>query len=324
MIDGVASRLTIRPFLPGITPSSSTTPKTIDSKLKPSNDEIRKRKNLLGTWLSPIPQPAIRSQPFTLAPTVDAVLRKYLGECALALEELVKESIVAFGVTPSESFAKTPLPAALQGKGTVTKAALSYSTSRCPLKAPWEILPETAVPSLQREKITQNPQAGSVKFGWIERGTLSLHDEVHSGIYSYQVRHHTKLEAFHDIDRPVFCINLKTECADLLDLRLISLLHTEFAFLTAAAKHFSTREDAWNGSPVIDKKGRVFVDERIVRRAGYHYTNYQRSLYDTVRQSPFAVNDSNLPLETRYAHFLIFRSHLPQLSTPLSLTKEVV
>ncbi len=287
---------------------------------KLSRDRVR-RKNETGTWLSPIEQPnpasATASAP---KPPSDGQHRRFIASAAHHLEEITAENATHFGEPLSSTFESYPL---LPGNNAKKPDAecVRRSVNNCPLHIPSEILPQTVQSSVTREKHSSEILAGSMRYAWLERGSLLQNTVVHQGIYTYQVRHHSKLEPFHEMRRPVYCINLKTDYGDLLDLRVVALVNTEMPFLNAAAANFARKGDAFNGLPVVDHAGRLLVDERVIRRAAYHYADYQRSLFERAKETSakheilsFTQPPANTPDHIRYAHFLVFRSHLPELN----------
>lgn len=271
-------------------------------------------RNRTATWLSPLAQPEVRTASNSKVPT-DTTLRKFIGKAALSLEDLVKENIAYFGEIPEESFNAYPLVTTSEKSAAAIPETVRRSIGNAPIQIPWTIPQECVSPSLHRSTTTGLPQAGTLRYSWLERGFLSNEgSKIHEGIYTLQVRHHTKLEAFHEMRRPVYCINLKSDSGDFVNLRMLMLLHTELPFLSRAALHFTRKEDFFGGLPVIDHHGRSFVDDRIIRRAAFCYAEFQR--IRLLEGAPIGSANESLSDELLYAHFLVFRSHLPELEAP--------
>ena len=286
----------------------------------PLTRERVRYKNETGTWLSPLEQPRPNEQARQPGPPRDSQHRRFVASAALHLDEIADENARHFGETLRKTFEAYPLFPGLSASS-VNEDCLHRSVDNCPVKVPWEIFPETAQANVVRDKESGDPLAGSVRYAWLERGALMQDKVVHEGIYTYQVRHHSKLEPFHEMRRPVYCINLKTDYGDLLDLRVVALVNTEMPFLNAAARRFARESDFFEGLPVVDHAGRLLVDERVIRRAAYHYAEYQRSLFERLQMASDRNEVPSLrqpaasaPEHIRYAHFLVFRSHLPELS----------
>jgi hypothetical protein len=271
-------------------------------------------RNKTATWLSPLPQPSAYAAPNSQVPS-DSTLRKFIGKTAMSLENLVNENVAFFGEIPEKSFNAYPLIAAKGRSDEAVPETVERSVSNSPINVPWEIPSECVTPSLQFSPTTGMPQAGTLRYTWLERGFLCRDDEkIHEGVYSLQIRHHSKLEAYHEMRRPVYCINLKSDSGDFVNLRLLMLLHTEMPFLTRAAKHFTRKGDFSGGAPVVDHHGRCFVDDQVIRRAAFCYAEFQR--IRLIEGKPIGTSDEPLSDELRYAHFLVFRSHLPELAAP--------
>jgi hypothetical protein len=245
-----------------------------------SKEEIQK-KNSHGTWLSPIAQPIAEIS--NQYPPSDSKYKKFLGTVALNLETICEEN---------ERFSRTPPKE---------------------IKERFELLPKDVVvcsPLTPTHEISNDEIqfdfgefVDAARFRWHE--SLRLND-LPKSLYSVQVRVHSKIEVFHDYARPTYSINLKSYGPKPFSLRLLSLVNTEWNFAQRAAKEFSKPIDFYSGLLVKDSLNRTWVDDQVIKRAAYHYAIYQ--VERTAQKSGLALDD-----KIRFAHFLIFRSHLPQL-----------
>ena len=277
-------------------------------------------RNRLGTWLSPLPQPILAESsgaPLAGAPTVvttapvprDSVHRRYLRMLARTQNSFVKENQRYYCEPPSEAFRAYPLFATAVAPNNSTSncadpEALNRSQRNAPITCPFTIRPEAARARLERSKLGR-AVAGALSYGWAEE--LSLNQESSKLMY-IQVRQHTKLESYHDIRRPVYCINAQSCDQRALDLRLVAIIFTELATLMAAAQEFARPEDFEGGNPVFDQHGRVWIDDRLIRRAAYHYSQHQiLRQHDQLYKDEEAIAD-----RLKRAHLLVLRSHLPE------------
>ncbi len=273
--------------------------------------EIR-RKDETGTWLSPIEQPAgppgmVPPEP---AAPADSRHRKYIAAFAGNLAQLVVENRDGFKEPLEETYRKQSFePVLVSGSRQAKPEVLKRSTHNCPIKIPVSIPRERAIASAilnaRREAV-----AGALLYTWTENGWIRQGRVRQENMFLLQIRHHTKLEIFHDMERPVFCINAITFGPDSVDLRIMAIVKSEMSFLERAAAFFRREWDAYSGLPVVDHAGRVLIDERIIRRAGYYYTQYQRELNpDQLYRDNAEIKDA-----IRLAHFIVFRAHMPELS----------
>lgn len=246
-----------------------------------SKEEVQKKNNE-GTWLSPISQPFSRTS--ETAPPEDSKYRKYLGTVAIGLGAICDEN---------DRFSRTP-PRDLKDKfQLLTNEALSST----PLTPTHEITDK----EIQFEV---GEFVDAARFRWHEKLALPGMEEA---IYGVQVRVHSKLEVYHDYARPTYSINLKSYGAKFFSLRLISLVNTEWNFAERAVREYSKQVDFNGGLLVKDSLNRIWVDEQVIRRAAFHYSRYQ---VERTAQKKDLVIDEKL----RFAHFIVFRSHLPKLS----------
>ncbi len=266
------------------------------------------QKNRTGTWLSPLeqPKPTINSSDMCGTPK-DSKHRRFIASLALNLDSLLNENRQQFGEPVLETFRKYPFFSTNDKSHGVSEEALTRSILNSPIHIPWKIPREIAYAALFRST-EGKPYAASVRYTWLEAGHLHRGNTRIENIFAYQIRHHTKLEAFHDVGRPVYCVNLKFDDIEPLDLRLLAVLTTELPFLDAACRFLSRKEDAFNGLYVVDHENRIFVDEKIVRRAAYFYSNFQR----TQSKEKLYNESPEIPLSIRYSHFIVARSHLPE------------
>lgn len=240
------------------------------------------KKNSEGTWLSPIPQPFA---PISELPTPeDQKYKSFLGTVALNLGAICSEN---------EKFLRTP-PREIKKYFELLPTDVVSST---PLIPTHHISNEEI--SLELGEIVD-----AARFRWHERLKLPKLDEA---IYAIQVRVHSKLEVYHDYARPTYSINLKSYGAKFFSLRLLSLLNTEWNFAERAVREYSKQTDFNGGLLVKDSLNRVWVDEQVIRRAAFHYSRYQ--VERTAQKKDLVVDD-----KLRFAHFIVFRSHLPKLS----------
>lgn len=275
-----------------------------------------KRRTLTGSWLSPLEQPR-RVEPLASGPLpTDSRHKKFIAAAALTLDRITEENNSFFGELPERSFEVHPLQATYPGSGRVLTETLSRSLTNAPIGVPAPILPETVIASIARTK-EGTVKAGALRYTWLEKGTLfrdgerGEKEERREEVFTYSARHHSKLEQFHDVRRPVFCINVKADVGEFLDLRLISILNTERSFLDEASKRFSKEGDSFCGLSCIDHAGRVFIDEKIVRRAAFHYSRFQQERL--FQRTPLGPNTRGIADDIRLAHFIVMRSHLPEL-----------
>ena len=281
-------------------------------------------RNRLGTWLSPLPQPlttAACDAPLAGAPgraqtataPRDSVHRRYLHTLARTQSSFVSENQRFYCEPPSETFRAYPLfaTAATQANSPsncVDPDTLARSQQNAPITCPYPIRPQAARARLERSQ-SGRAVAGALAYGWAEE--LSLAHESATLMY-IQVRQHTKLESYHDIRRPVYCINAQSCDQRALDLRLIAIIFTEMAALNAAAQEFARSEDFFGGIPVLDQHGRVWLDDRIVRRAAFHYSQHQIVRpHDQLYRQEDIIDD-----QLKRSHFLVLRSHLPEFAAP--------
>lgn len=271
--------------------------------------EIQRRTET-ASWLSPLEQPRkVQPQTPNFIPT-DSRHKKFIAANAVSLDKLTEENNSHFGEAPERSFEAHPFQATYPGSSRVLTETLSRSVSNAPVDIPVGILPETVIASLARTK-EGCVKAGAIRYTWLEKGFLYREDDRREDVYTYCIRHHSKLEQFHDERRPVYCINVKADIGDFLDLRLIAILNTERPFLDYAAKVFSKEGDAFSGLSCVDHTGRIFIDERIVRRAAFHYSRFQQERM--FQRTPLGPSTRGIADDIRFAHFIVTRSHLPEL-----------
>lgn len=271
-----------------------------------------KEKNRTGTWLSPLQQPEATAGAVACekkAPS-DPRHRKFIGSLAECLDEIVEENKRTFGEPLEESFKAAGLnPRVAPERHDVNPEAFVRSARNCPLTIRDAIELSGVYTSLV---VAENgvPRAAALLYTWIEKGFIRQGRVVHHHEFLVQVRHHTRLESFHDVHRPVYCVNLKTAGSELLDLRVMAIIKSEMPFLEAAARQFGKDRDHFEGLPVVDHEGRVLIDERIVRRAAWEYSQYQRS----IDPGQLYENEELLPERVKYAHFIVLRAHMPELN----------
>lgn len=273
-------------------------------------------KNRSGTWLSPIEQPwaCIPKSPLLDGAPNDLQYRRYLLAAAENLGELVTEFIDCYGEDLLATYRRYPLE--FRAKKPIRWSEpqeLVRSLRNCPITVPVEIEPKTTTSS-QSYDSNRNQITGSLRYTWQAELKLNQGRSISSDHFTFQVRHHTKLDASHENSRPVFCINIKSDDANLIDLRLCAILHIEAPFLVAAAKQFCKKGDHFDGQPVFDSLGRAWLDERIIRRAAFHYSQYQYELQEScLRNQKLYDQQEGLSEQIRWAHFLVHRSHLSEL-----------
>ena len=273
-----------------------------------SRQETRQRQTN-GTWLSPVAQPSTAPGMVpceTNAPS-DERHRAFIASAATNLRGIVEEGEAAFMQPVEESYHAHGFAPAVEGTRAPKPEALTRSVRNCPIRIPVSPGEGEAIASLARDA-QGKPFAAALLYTWTEAGHIRQGRLISKDIFLIQVRHHTKLESHHDIDRPVYCINLKRFGEDCIDLRVMAIVKSEMPFLEAAAQAFSKEGDAYGGLPVVDHAGRVLIDERIVRRAGYCYSQYTRDL------EAGALYAADLTAQQRMAHYLVMRAHLPELS----------
>lgn len=267
-------------------------------------EEVQER-SLRGTWLSILDQPQPRSGRRDELPVpVDARQRNYIRSAAFSRDSVAAENERHRGAGPGEIFKIYPFLTIAPETRKTEPRILRRSVRNVPLSIPCEILPEMCVPTVRRDKRGM-PDSGSLRYCWLEKGVLAVDGVNEEYCFTVQIRHHTRLEAHHDHVRPVYCINFKTDFEPFLDLRLVAIVTTEFPFLESAAAAFARAGDAFAGKPVVDRQGRVLLDERVIRRAAFTYGEHQR---DALRGPVAGLSD-----EIRRAHFLVWRSHFPEL-----------
>lgn len=268
------------------------------------------RRTETGSWLSPLEQPKkVQPEVPNFLPS-DSRHKKFIAAAAVALDKLTDENNSFFGELPERSFEAHPLQATYPGSSRVLTETLSRSVSSAPVGIPVGIHPETVIASLARTK-EGSVKAGALRYTWLEKGSISREDLRREDVFTYSVRHHSKLEQFHDVRRPVYCINVKADVGDFLDLRLIAILNTERPFLDQAAKTFSKAGDSFSGLSCVDHSGRIFIDERVVRRAAFHYSRFQQERL--FQRTPLGASTRGISDDVRFAHFIVTRSHLPEL-----------
>lgn len=270
------------------------------------------RKDKTGTWLSPVEQPP--AVPGMVAPEKSAPAdqrhKRYIASYAQKLDEIVRENKEHFKRPPEESVRAHGFVAGVQtGSRAVNPEVLKRSLKNCPVHIPIAIEEEEALAGMI-SNLDKQIVSAALLYTWTERGWIAQGRMKHENIFLLQIRHHSKLDASHDIDRPVFCINLKSFGPDAVDLRVMAIVKSEMPFLEAAAQAFKRAGDAYEGFPVVDHQGRVLIDERIVRRAGYEYSRYQRAL----EAGELYEESSTMEELARMAHFIVLRSHLPELN----------
>lgn len=270
------------------------------------------RKDETGTWLSPIeqPHPSVGMvPPETMAPS-DVRHKKFIVSFAGNLAQLVEENRSSFKQPLEETFQKRKFePVLTPGTRQARPDILERSIQNCPLRIPVNIPQDSAVASVVLNAQRQ-PVAGALLYTWTEEGWIKQGRVREENLFLMQVRHHSKLEIFHDMERPVFCINAMTFGPESIDLRVMAIVKSEMAFLEQAAALFRRECDAYAGLPVVDHEGRVLLDERIVRRAGYYYSQYQRDL----KAEALYADNEQIQGAVRMAHFIVFRAHLPELA----------
>jgi len=268
-------------------------------------------KNKHGTWLSPISQPEAVQGFIPPQPSVpkDKRYKNFLGSLAKNLEQVVLENKQHFK-EPLEKRVEVhdfnPCEEATPRR--LRTAILKRSLENSPIEIPVSIQEEEVIVSLVKNEHKQ-PIAGALLYTWTEKGWISQGRMKYENIFLIQLRHHSKLEPLHDNDRPVYCLNLKSFGFDSVDLRVMAIIRSEMKFLEAAVQPFKRKGDAFEGLPVLDHKGRVLIDERIVRRAGYLYSQYQRDL----EQGRLYEYSEDLTEQVRLAHFIVLRAHFPEL-----------
>ena len=293
--------------------TAASRPHSSDNKKKTKSTRITKeeadRKQREGTWLSPIPQPANPESIITSEIKVpsDSRHRIFIGNFARKLEKIVRENRGAYGEDLKDTFrAKGFIPCSLAPKRIANEDAVERSKKHCPVSIPVDISKEEVFTSLQTD--SGAAVAAAMSYSWTEDGLIRQGRFETKGIFLVQVRHHTKLQPFHEMRENVYCVNVKSYGDTPFDLRVMAIVNSEIAFLEAAARAFSGPRDAFQGLPVTDHRGRILIDERIVRKAAYHYSEYQKTLV------PGRVyEDANLPDLVRFAHYIVSRSHLPEL-----------
>ena len=281
-------------------------------------------RNRLGTWLSPLPQPsiadctvaALAAEPtgaaIARAPR-DSVHRRYLRMLAHTQTSFVKENQRYYCEPPSDAFRAYPLFAtALSQNSSSASGAdpetLNRSQKNAPITCPFPIRPQAARAKMVRAK-NGRALAGALSYGWAEELKLNAGN---SELMFIQIRQHTKLESYHDIRRPVYCINAQSCDQRALDLRLVAIIFTEIELLSAAAAEFALPGDYANGAAVFDQHGRVWLDDRIIRRAAFHYSQHQ-----VLRQQNQLYKDEDgINDRLKRAHLLVLRSHLPEIALP--------
>mgnify|MGYP000895633933 CR=1 FL=1 len=246
-----------------------------------SKEEVLKKNNE-GTWLSPIPQPF--AQGCESLPPEDPKYRKFLGSVAIGLGTICDEN---------DRFSRTP-PKDIKDKFQILPKDVLSST---PLSPTHEI-------SNKEIQLEFGEFVDAARFRWHEKLSLLGMEEA---IYAVQVRVHSKLEVYHDYARPTYSINLKSYGGKFFSLRLLSLVNTEWHFAERAVREYSKQIDFNGGLLVKDSLNRVWVDEQVIRRAAFHYSRYQ--IERTAQKKDLVVDD-----KLRFAHFIVFRSHLPKLS----------
>lgn len=278
-------------------------------------------RNHLGTWLSPLPQPSVAAA--TVAPLAaaqsrsetarvpsDSVHRRYLRTLARMQSSLVKENQHFYCEPPSDAFRAYPLFATADtpnknGAVLADPQALSRSQKNSPIACPYQIKPNAARARLVRSR-SGRALAAAISYGWAEELELAHHTKK---LMYVQVRQHTKLENYHDIRRPVFCVNAQSCDLAALDLRLVAVIFTELELLKAASSEFAVHSDFAAGAPCIDQHGRVWIDERVIRRASFHYSQHQISR----PADKLYVDEDAIDQRLRRAHMLVIRSHLPEI-----------
>jgi hypothetical protein len=269
-------------------------------------------KNKTGTWLSPLSQPQVQlDHPIEAIPVpLDPQHRRYIAGLATSLPIILSENAEHFREPLDQSFQAYPLEARAAGDSSRKTRSLTRSQTNAPVQIPFPIAPNTVVANCSKDR-SAIQLTGSLRYAWQEEVTLVQTNSqcTDKRIFTIQVRHHTRLEPYHETRRPVFCINLKSNDLDFIDLRLITMLNVEGEFLEMATHAFRKEFDYAGGSPVRDTLGRIWIDERLIRRAAFQYMQHQRSLSsETLYQ-----DDTSVTPEIRFAHFLIHRSHQPEL-----------
>ena len=89
----------------------------------------------------------------------------------------------------------------------------------------------------------------------------------------------------------------------------MTILDEELPFLERAVGTFARQTDAFSGEVVKDSLGRFYIDDKIVRRAAFYYSQYQ----EQVEAAELYSESAELPAHIRHAHLLVLRSHLPEL-----------
>lgn len=240
-------------------------------------------KNTTGTWLSYIPQPFVEKK--VSHPPHDARLKNYFGASAWFLPEIKQEIDAQFKITPREAAERFPL------------TVINFVSN----------VPCTPPRNLYEEEISFHTES------WVSAGRVIFHEKItfenmKTAVCAIQVRAHTKISLHHDNARPVYCINLKTYGKDPINLRLLAFLTSELGFMEQATRVFSRATDVQGGAIIFDNEHRAWIDEQIIRRAAYTYERYQ------IRKSSQKNNSDVQPTaEEALAHFVIARSHLPQL-----------
>ena len=262
-----------------------------------------------GTWLSPMAQPSASQGrvPSEGSAPADKCHRRFVAKLAKDLYGIVTENKEHFGETIIESFKAYGFVACSSvSKKAVNEDALQRSLKHAPIAVPVKIFPETVVSTMDCRQ--GQPVSSALTYTWTEKGWVKQGRIKHEAILLVQVRHHTKLQSSHEMRRPVYCVNIKSYGEMPFDLRVMAIVKSEMPFLEAAAQAFSGPRDAFQGLPIVDHQGRALLEERIVRRAAFHYSNFQNSI------KPGNLYDENkVPELIRYAHFIVSRSHLPEL-----------
>ncbi|NMC64322.1 MAG: hypothetical protein GYA55_14250 [SAR324 cluster bacterium] len=300
-------------------------PDTLDeSKARPKLHKSRKKlssssfaskeiayKNRHGTWLSPISQPETSHGFIRVASLVpkDQRYRHFIGSLAKDLDQVVLENKQHFKEPLEERMGAHDFnPCERAASRKLRAAILERSVENSPIEIPVSIQEEEVIVSLVKNEHEQ-PIAGALLYTWTEKGWISQGRMKYDNIFLIQLRHHSKLEPFHDNDRPVYCLNLRSFGPDSVDLRIMAIVKSEMKFLEAAVQPYKRKGDAFEGLPVLDHKGRVLIDERIVRRAGYLYSQYQRDL----GEGRLYEYTDDLSDQIRLAHFIVLRAHFPEL-----------
>ncbi len=272
-----------------------------------------RQKSRSATWLSPVAQPQVLGAKPLAAPEPphDQRHKRFIVNIAAQLEALIRENETYFGHSLQESFAEFGLMARDKpGVGTAAPAALQRSLDHLPITPLYEPLQDNACGTLRADR-RGTPITSTLRYTWLEEVIFQTSTpKPKPQLMTMQVRHHSRLESFHENARPVYCINLKSVCSPYFDLRMLMLVNCEWAFLERACAPFARSGDFNHGMPVFDQLRRIFVDERVIRRAAYAYSMYQRLCFE--RRG--SLHQGTLDRTLRHAHFLVFRSHLPEVS----------